>query len=46
MAQLVPVSPREPERIAKAVEDLKAFQKNHRLEGLSVEEMIKEGRHH
>ena len=44
VAELVPVSRRDPEKIRRAIENLKAFQKTHSLGGLSVHEMIKEGR--
>ncbi len=44
VAELVPVSKRDPQRIRQAIEDLKAFQAAHDLGGLSVREMIEEGR--
>ncbi len=44
VAELVPVSRRQPGKIRKAIEDLKRFQKTHSLGGLSVRELIKEGR--
>lgn len=44
VAELVPVGRRDPEKIRKAIEDLKAFQSTHSLGGLSVREMMKEGR--
>lgn len=44
VAELVPFRNRDPERIRAAIEDLKAFQKAHSLDGLSVREMIEEGR--
>lgn len=44
VAELVPFRKRDPERIRAAIEDLKAFQKAHSLDGLSVREMIEEGR--
>ena len=44
VAELAPVARRDPEKIRKAIEDLKAFQKTHSLGGLSVRELIKEGR--
>ena len=46
VAELVPVAKRDPDKIRKAIEDLKAFQKDHSLGGLSVREMITEGRKH
>ncbi len=42
VAELVPVSRRDPEKIRKAIEDLKAFQRTHSLGGPSVREMMKE----
>ena len=44
VAELMPFRKRDPEKIRAAIEDLKAFQKAHRLGGLSVREMIEEGR--
>ena len=44
VAELIPFRKRDPEKIRAAVEDLKAFQKAHTLGGLSVREMIEEGR--
>ena len=44
VAELIPCSPRDAGRIRDAIEDLKAFQKAHRLGGLSVRQMIEEGR--
>ena len=44
VAELVPVRKRDPEQIRAAIENLKAFQKGHNLGGLSIREMIKEGR--
>lgn len=44
VAELIPISQRNPQKIRKAIENLKAFQKTHSLGGLSVREMIKEGR--
>lgn len=35
---------RDPEKIRAAIDDLKAFQKAHSLGGLSVRELIEEGR--
>lgn len=46
VAELVPVARRDTERVRKAIEDLKAFQKTHSLGGLSVREIIKAGRKH
>jgi prevent-host-death family protein len=44
VAELVPIGRRDPGHIRKAIEDLKAFQRTHRLGGLKVRDMIKEGR--
>lgn len=44
VAELVPVNRRDPEKIRKAIESLKAFQATHSLGGISVRNMIREGR--
>jgi len=44
VAELVPVVRRDPEKIRKAIENLRAFQKTHSLGGVSVRKMIEEGR--
>ena len=44
MAELIPFRKRDREKIRAAIEDLKAFQKAHSLGGLSVREMIEDGR--
>lgn len=44
VAELIPFRKRDPDKIHQAIDSLKAFQKNHRLGGLSVREMIEEGR--
>lgn len=44
VAELIPCRPRDSGGIRDAIEDLKAFQKTHRLGGLSVRQMIEEGR--
>ncbi|MGH8605310.1 MAG: type II toxin-antitoxin system Phd/YefM family antitoxin [Gammaproteobacteria bacterium] len=44
VAKLVPVGERDPEKIRKAIDNLKAFQKAHNLGGLSVRALIKQGR--
>ncbi|MFO1430210.1 MAG: type II toxin-antitoxin system prevent-host-death family antitoxin [Candidatus Competibacteraceae bacterium] len=43
VAELVPVSRRDPEKIRKAIADLRAFRKTHNLGGLSSRELIHEG---
>lgn len=44
VAELVPFRERDPDKIRAGIETLKAFQKAHSLGGLSVREMIEEGR--
>ena len=44
VAELIPFRKRDPERIRAAIDDLKAFQEAHSLGGLSVRELIEEGR--
>lgn len=44
VAELIPFRSRDNGRIRDAIDDLKAFQKTHRLEGLSVRQLIEEGR--
>ena len=44
VAELVPFRKRDPNKIRAAIDNLKAFQKTHSLGGLSVQEMIEEGR--
>jgi len=41
---LIPFRKRDPDNIRDAIDSLKAFQKTHSLGGLSVREMIEEGR--
>ena len=43
VAELVPVSRRDPEKIRKAIADLRTFRKTHSLSGLSSRELIDEG---
>lgn len=44
VAELIPFSGRDPVRIHAAIERLAAFQKTHSLRGLSVRELIEDGR--
>lgn len=44
VAELIPFRKRHPEKIRAAIDDLKAFQEAHSLGGLSVKELIEEGR--
>lgn len=44
VAELIPCRKRDSDKIRAAIDNLKAFQKNHSLGGLSVREMIEEGR--
>ena len=46
VAELIPLRERNSGRIRDAIDDLKAFQKTHRLAGISVRQMIEEGRRH
>jgi prevent-host-death family protein len=43
VAELAPISRRDPEKIRKAIADLRAFRKTHSLRGLSIRELIHEG---
>ena len=44
VAELIPFRTRDAGKIRAAIDDLKAFQKTHDLGGLSVRQMIEEGR--
>lgn len=44
VAELIPFKERDTEKIRTAVDSLKAFQKTHSLDGLSIRELIEEGR--
>ena len=44
VAELIPFRPSDPNRVQAAIDDLKAFQKTHCLGGLSVRDLIEEGR--
>lgn len=44
VAELVPAGGRDPARIQKAIEELKAFQKTHRLGRMPAREMVAKGR--
>jgi len=44
VAEIIPYGKRDHGKICAAIDDLKAFQKTHSLGGLSVREMIDEGR--
>lgn len=44
IAELIPFTRRDSERVRASIGMLKAFQKSHRLGDLSVREMIEEGR--
>ena len=44
VAELIPFRKRDSEKIRAAIDDLKAFQEGHSLDGLSVRELIEEGR--
>ena len=44
VAELIPVRKTDPERVRDAIAGLKRFQESHTLNGLSIREMIEEGR--
>ncbi len=44
VAELIPFKPHDTDKVRAAIDSLKAFQKTHRLGGLSVRRMIEEGR--
>jgi len=44
VAELIPFQARDTTRVRAAIKDLKAFQKTHSLGGLSIRDMIEEGR--
>ena len=44
VAELIPFRTHDASKIRAAIDDLKAFQKTHDLGGLSVRQMIEEGR--
>ncbi len=44
VAELIPFRKRDTAKIRAAIDDLKAFQEAHSLGGLSVRELIEEGR--
>ena len=44
VAELIPFRTHDTGKIRAAIDDLKAFQKTHDLGGLSVRQMIEEGR--
>ena len=44
VAELIPFQPRDTANVQAAIEDLKAFQATRRLGGLSIRDMIDEGR--
>jgi prevent-host-death family protein len=46
VAELGPLSKRSSDDIQAAIEGLKAFQAKHQLDGLSIRELIEEGRRH
>ena len=46
VAELVSFRSDDSEKVQAAIDDLKAFRKTHRLDGLSIREMIEEGRRH
>ena len=46
VAELIPFRTADPDQVQAAIDDLKAFQATHSLGGLSVRDMIEEGRRH
>lgn len=44
VAELIPFRTTDPDEVQAAIDDLKAFQATHSLGGLSVRDMIEEGR--
>lgn len=44
VAELIAYRPDDPDKAQVAIDDLRAFRKTRRLDGLSVREMIEEGR--
>lgn len=44
VAELIPFRPRDADRIRAAIDGLKEFQKTHSLGGLSIRQMIEDGR--
>ena len=44
VAELIPYNPRDAGKIRAAIDSLKAFQETHSLAGLSVRQMVEEGR--
>lgn len=46
VAELIPFQRHGADKVREAIEGMKAFQETHRLDGLSVRDMIEEGRKH
>jgi prevent-host-death family protein len=44
VAKLVPASQYDPARVKRAVEELKEMRKKHRLDGITIKDLINEGR--
>ena len=44
VAELIPVRPSDSATVRTAIEGLKSFQRRHTLDGLSVRDLIEEGR--
>ena len=44
IAELIPFQPQDSDKVRAAIASLKAFQETHSLAGLSVRQMIEEGR--
>ncbi len=44
VAELIPIQPRDSDKVRTAIDALKLFQQTHSLEGLSVRQLIEEAR--
>ncbi len=44
VAELIPFRPHDSDKVRDAIAGLKAFQETHSLDGLSIRELIEEGR--
>lgn len=46
VARLVPVTSRRQRTVDEVIEDIRAFRKGKRLDGITIRELIEEGRRH
>ena len=44
VAELIPFTPRDPDKVRSAIDALKEFQQTHSLDGLSVRRIVEEAR--